>query len=101
MKTDAAPLSVRRVVHRKATVLAVIGLVALIAAQLTRFFIGGSEVLQVGSVALQDIRAPRRIVYVSDAETNRQRDLAAASVAPVFTAPDAQIARQQLGIARD
>ena len=104
MKTDAAPLSAQRAAHRKATALAVVGIVAfvaIVASQLTRFFIGGNIVLQQGSVALQDIRAPRRITLVSEAETNRQRDLAEASVSPVFTPPDSQIARQQLGIARD
>jgi putative nucleotidyltransferase with HDIG domain len=82
-------------------VIAVCAFLAIIAAQLSRYFIGGSVVLQPGDVAGQDIRAPRRITFISEAETNRQRDLAEASVAPVFTAPDAQIARQQLGIARD
>ncbi len=103
-KSDAATPSARRVTQRKVMALAIIGVtafLALVGAQLTRFFIGGSAVLQPGSVAPQDIRAPRRITFISEAETNRQRDLAAASVAPVFTAPDAQIARQQLGIARD
>jgi putative nucleotidyltransferase with HDIG domain len=104
MMTDAVPLSAQRAARRKATALAAIGIVAFVAvtvAQLTRFFIGGNIVLQVGNVASQDIRAPRRITYTSEAETNRQRDLAEASVAPVFTAPDGQIARQQLSTARD
>jgi putative nucleotidyltransferase with HDIG domain len=104
MMTDAAPLSAQRAARRKATALAAVGIVAFVTitvAQLTRFFIGGNIVLQPGSVASQDIRAPRRITYTSDAETNRQRDLAEASVSAVFTPPDAQIARQQLGIARD
>jgi putative nucleotidyltransferase with HDIG domain len=104
MMTDAAPLSAQRAARRKATALAAIGIVAFVAvtvAQLTRFFIGGNIVLQAGSVASQDIRAPRRITYTSEAETTRQRDLAEASVAAVFTPPDGQIARQQLGTARD
>src|SRR5690349_13657325 len=105
MKMATSPqMLAQRVARNKAAALALVGVfafVAIIVAQLSRYFIGGNVVLQPGSVALQDIRAPRRITYTSDAETNRQRDLAEASVAPVFTAPDAQIARQQLGIARD
>jgi cyclic-di-AMP phosphodiesterase PgpH len=104
MKTEAVPQSPRRILRRKAAALATIGILAFVAittTQLSRFYIGGSIAVEPGSVALQDIRAPRRITYVSEAETNRQRDLAEASVVAVFTAPDAQIARQQLGIARD
>jgi putative nucleotidyltransferase with HDIG domain len=104
MKTEAAPQPALNPARRKTLTLALIACLAFIgitAAQLSRFFVGGDVVLQPGSVALQDIRAPRRITFISEAETSRQRDLAEASVAPVFTAPDGQIARQQLGIARD
>src|SRR5438105_2767441 len=104
MRTEAVLQTAQRAAHSKAVALAIIGISAFIAitvAQLSRYFIGGNVVLQPGNVALQDIRAPHRITFTSDAETNRQRDLAEASVAPVFTAPDAQIARQQLGTARD
>ncbi len=104
MKTEAAPKPELQMAKRKAIVFAVIGISAFIAitlAQLSRFYIGGSAVVQNGSVALQDIRATRRITYISDSETARQRDLAEASVSPIYTAPDAQIARQQLGSARD
>jgi putative nucleotidyltransferase with HDIG domain len=104
MKTEEAPGSSERAARRKAIALAVIGISAFIAitlAQLSRFYIGGSATIQIGNVALLDIRSPRRITYASDSETTRQRDLAEASVAPLFTAPDAQIARQQLGAARD
>ena len=90
--------------RRKVVALTVIGVSAFIAimlAQLSRFYIGGSAPVQIGNVAIQDIRSSRRITYVSDSETARQRDLAEASVAPIFTAPDAQIARRQLGAARD
>jgi len=104
MKTEAAPKSPELAARRKVLALAVIGVsvfVAITLAQLSRFYIGGNASVQSGMVALQDIRSPRRITYISDSETARQRDLAEASVAPVFTAPDAQIARQQLGAARD
>lgn len=104
MKADAAPRTPEQAARRKALALAVVGISAFVAvtlAQLTRFYIGGSAAVQLGSVALQDIHASRRITYISDSETGRQRDLAEASIAPVFTAPDSQIARQQLGAARD
>lgn len=104
MKTEAAPKTSQQLARRKALILALVGVsafVGVVLAQLSRFFIGGSVAVQVGSVALQDIRSPRRITVVSDSETKRLRDLAEASVAPIFTAPDAQIARQQLGTARD
>ena len=89
---------------RKAIVLictAVLSFVGIVAAQLSRYYAGGNVSMAVGHVAPRDIRAPRQIAYVSDLETNRQRELAAASVAPVFSPPDAQIARQQLGAVRE
>lgn len=73
---------------------------ALTAAFLLRFLIGDSLTVGPGEVALRDIRAPRRAQYVSELETARQRDLAEAGVAPVFTPLDAQIARQQVSLAR-
>ncbi len=69
------------------------------AAQLSRHVIGASVVYNLGDVAAFDIRAPHRLVYVSDVETNRQRDLAEASVAPIFTPPDAQTSRRQMSLA--
>ena len=104
MKTRDAPKTSQQLARRRALLLALVGAAAflgIVAAQLSRFFIGASVAVQVGSVALQDIRSPRRITVVSESETKRLRDLAEASVAPIYTAPDAQIARQQLGAARD
>lgn len=104
MTNHKPPLSPQQALRRKLTALALVAAAAFVAitiAQLSRNFVGGDVVLEPGSVAPQDIRAPRRTTFVSEAETNRQRDLAEGSVAPVFTAPDAQIARQQLGVARD
>lgn len=68
-------------------------------AQLTRYVIGAGVVYNIGDVAAFDIRAPHRITYISDVETNRQRDLAQASVLPIFTPPDAQSSRRQMSVA--
>lgn len=81
-------------------VIFVLTFAGLAAAQLLRFIIGGSLALDSGDVARIDIRAPQRIEYVSDLETKRQQDLAEASVAPIFTPLDGQVARQQIIAAR-
>jgi putative nucleotidyltransferase with HDIG domain len=78
---------------------ACIGLVTLTAAQLSRYVVGSGVVYNLGDVADRDIRAPYRLTYVSDVETNRQRDLAEASVAPIFTPPDVQTSRRQMSLA--
>ncbi len=51
---------------------------------------------RVGDVANQDIVAPRSITYVSEVRTEQQREIAARSVAPIYTPPDPSIARRQL-----
>lgn len=53
-------------------------------------------VLEVGDVAPQDIRAPRRITYESAIRTAEQQQQAEAAVEPVYTPPDPNLARQQL-----
>ncbi|HQV68709.1 MAG TPA: HDIG domain-containing protein [Thermoflexales bacterium] len=73
----------------------------LVTAQLSRAILTGGQTLSAGAVAPRDIRAPRHLSFVSDVETNRQRDLAQAAVAPIYTPPDAQIARGQLAAARE
>ncbi len=90
----------------KRTTLALIGtavfaFAGIVAAQLSRYYATGNVTMTAGHVASRDIRAPRQITYISDIETSRQRDLAAASVAPIFSPPDAQIARQQLRAMRE
>lgn len=52
-------------------------------------------VLEEGDVAPQDIRAPRRITYESAIRTAEQQRQAEASVPPIYTSPDPNIARQQ------
>ncbi|HRN51481.1 MAG TPA: HDIG domain-containing protein [Anaerolineales bacterium] len=51
---------------------------------------------QVGDVVSQDIVAPRTLNYQSAVFTERDRREAADAVAPVYGAPDATVARQQL-----
>ncbi len=76
--------------------LALLTFAGLTLAQLTRFVIGAGVVYAAGDVAAFDIRAPHRITYASDVDTNRQRDLAEASISPIFTPPDTQVSRRQM-----
>lgn len=52
--------------------------------------------LEVGQVATQDFVAERTITYESEERTNQQKEIAARSVTPIYTAPDTSIARTQL-----
>jgi membrane-associated HD superfamily phosphohydrolase len=52
--------------------------------------------LQEGAVTPQDIVAPRSLTYNSEILTQRQREAAASSVLPIYTAPDTSISRRQL-----
>ncbi|MBX7213455.1 MAG: HDIG domain-containing protein [Thermoflexales bacterium] len=70
-------------------------------AQLSRFFIGGGEAFSTGTVAPRDVRAPTRVSIVNDTLTRNQRDAAEANVAPIYSPPDAQVARKQLATARE
>ncbi len=78
---------------------ACVGFVGLTAAQLSQYVVGTSVVYNLGDVAAYDIRAPYRLTYISEVETSRQRDLAEASVAPIFTPPDVQTSRRQMSLA--
>jgi putative nucleotidyltransferase with HDIG domain len=53
-------------------------------------------VLEEGDVAPRDIRAPRRLTYESAIRLAEQQRLAEEAVEPVYTAADADLARQQL-----
>ena len=79
--------------------LALLTFAGLTLAQLTRFVIGAGVEYSAGDVAAFDIRAPHRITYLSDIDTNRQRDLAEASISPIFTPPDTQVSRRQMAAA--
>ncbi len=58
-------------------------------------------VLEVGDVAQQDIHAPEPIRFESEVSRAREQDRAASAVRPIYTLPDPELARQQLGRARD
>lgn len=81
--------------------IAALSFAGLVMAQLSRAILTGGQTLSAGAVAPRDIRAPRQLSFVSEVETNRQRDLAQAAVANIYTPPDAQIARRQLAAARE
>ncbi len=60
----------------------------------------GAQQIKVGDVAQRDVLAPRHITYVSEVSTKAARARAAASVSEIYDPPDARIARQQVGRAR-
>ena len=57
-------------------------------------------VLEVGYVASQNVRAPRRITYESAILQAEEQERASSQVGPVYTRPDPALARQQLDRAR-
>ena len=60
----------------------------------------GAQQIKVGDVAQRDVLAPHHITYISDVSTKAARARAAASVPEIYDPPDARIARQQVGRAR-
>jgi putative nucleotidyltransferase with HDIG domain len=58
------------------------------------------DVLQVGSIAQQNILAPNSITYVSEVLTERSRQEAVTGIAQVYDPPDPSVARQQTQLAR-
>ena len=56
--------------------------------------------LRVGDVAPFDIRATRNLSYASEIDTEQARAAAERAVAPVYTPPDAGVARRQVAQAR-
>ncbi len=52
--------------------------------------------LRVGDVAPRTILAPFDIEYVSEVRTSEAQEAAARSVAPIYTPPDPELARQQI-----
>ena len=55
-----------------------------------------SPSLQLGDVAEQDLRAPKKIEFISDVRTEEARTVAERAIAPVYAASDPAIARVQL-----
>jgi putative nucleotidyltransferase with HDIG domain len=56
----------------------------------------GRVTYQVGDVARADIRAPRRLEYESQIETERERVRAAAAIENIYDLPETRVARQQI-----
>ena len=61
----------------------------------------GRVTYQVGDVAREDIRAPRRLDYVSQMETESERVRAAAAVEDIYDLPETRVARQQIARAQE
>jgi putative nucleotidyltransferase with HDIG domain len=59
-------------------------------------FIPSQINLEVGDVSPRDIRAPRRITYISEIRTEEEKQRAEASVEEVYDPADPGIARQQI-----
>jgi putative nucleotidyltransferase with HDIG domain len=54
------------------------------------------NILRIGDVAQQDIRAPYVLTYESQEQTEHQREVAVNSAPPVYTSLDTAVARRQL-----
>jgi putative nucleotidyltransferase with HDIG domain len=61
----------------------------------------GKVTYQVGDVVRADIRAPRRLEYESEIETELERDRAAAAVDDIYDLPETRVARQQITRAQE
>jgi hypothetical protein len=80
----------------------------LVAAGLLSFFalVSGfntsrAVALDVGEVATTDVLSPSAISYQSEILTQQRQEEAAGAVVPVYAAPDAAVARAQVGALRD
>ena len=61
---------------------------------------GDRVTFEVGDVATRDVRGPRRDTFVSELLTEDARKRAEINVLPVYSPPDARVARQQIAYAR-
>jgi cyclic-di-AMP phosphodiesterase PgpH len=93
VQTAQKPLRRRLFLLLLLLVSAALTYVTLIAPQLTPL---SAHTYQAGQVALEDLQAPRTMTYQSDVLTEQQRQAAGLAVAPVYTPPDTNVARQQL-----
>jgi len=57
--------------------------------------------LQVGQAAPQNILAPQQFEYISEIQTQAERERAAKSVSMIYTNPDPKVAKQQVDHLRD
>ncbi|MFQ6014135.1 MAG: HD family phosphohydrolase [Anaerolineae bacterium] len=71
-------------------------LVAVLSLILLWQFVPNQLQLEAGDVSPQEVRAPRRITYVSQIQTETAREEAVAAVEDVYDPPDVEIARQQV-----
>ena len=62
----------------------------------TKFSDRATAQLDIGSVVPEDIFAPSQIVYVSEIETEAEREKARNSVSTIYTPPNPKVARQQI-----
>lgn len=77
--------------------LAILTLIAIFSALILPFYLRLTTNLpKVGEVAAQDTVAPHSLTYTSEYLTEAQRSAAEESILPVYTSPDAGIARRQL-----
>jgi putative nucleotidyltransferase with HDIG domain len=60
-----------------------------------------NDQLIAGDVAQRDVRAPERITYVSQIQTENARERAEESVLDIYDPPETQVARQQVSRARE
>ncbi len=61
----------------------------------------GQVTYEVDDVARADIRAPRHLEYVSQIETDQERERAAAAVVDIYDPPETRVARQQIARAQE
>ena len=78
----------------------VIALTALLALPLLTVQTG-QMTFQVGDVVSNNVPAPRRLEYVSQIETERERKRAAASVQDIYDRAETRVARQQIARAQE
>ncbi|MGI6208920.1 MAG: HD family phosphohydrolase [Anaerolineae bacterium] len=70
------------------------------AIMVVRASLGPGVNLQVGDISPRDVTAPRSVTYTSEVLTDRARQAAENEVDIVYDAPDANVARQQVSLAR-
>ncbi|MCW5878555.1 MAG: HDIG domain-containing protein [Anaerolineales bacterium] len=100
MATQTSPQRVPRWSTRRLYFLGLVWLLGLLAALfiLTLPYTNQqtSLTLEAGQVAVQDVLAPYTLSYQSEVLTARQREESANGVAPIYGAPEATVARDQL-----
>jgi putative nucleotidyltransferase with HDIG domain len=82
-------------------IVAVLFIIALTALLLVPIFPTGQVTYAIGDVARSDVRAPRRLEYTSQIETDREKARASANVQDVYDPPETRVARQQISRAQE